>query len=220
MNRLTYVALIAASMMSTTCFADEAINLKCYFEKSKEEMAAIKATNAPIKRNGKHELVVKAGGKTLTFRDKKPYDNPTEGGVNYRFCGYEGDFILLSKQDSSAFSGVLINAQTGAATPAGSRVAFSQDRLSYVAIEEPNCADTEFWKVSTVSGDPLWKGETYVSKTNRDSFFTIEEPVWTETGELTATANCLGIPDANSWKVTLKKIDGEWSWQPYRECKP
>jgi len=220
MNRFSCAAFVVAALISRTCLADDAISMTCSFDKPEAEIAAIKAAGAPIKRNGKHELMLKAGGKTLFFRDKKPYDDVTEGGISYRFCGYQGGFFLLSKQDSSAYSGVLINAQTGAVTAAGSRVFFSPDRHAFVAIEEPNCADSESWKVYAPSGRLWWTGDNYISKAKSDSFFTIEKPVWTQAGELTATANCSGIADENSWKVTLTKLNGEWSWQPYRECKP
>jgi hypothetical protein len=220
MSRSIYFAFIAAFLFSRTCFADDAISLNCDSDKPKAEQSAIQAAGSGVKRTGKHELVVAAGGKTLHFRDKKPYDNPTEGGETYRFCGYKSGYFLLAKQDSSASTGVLINEKTGVVTPAGNRVSFAPDHRAYVAIEDPNCADGEFWKVYAINGRMSWSGDNYISRTKQDSFFTIDEPVWTESGELTATASCSGVPNENSWKVTLKNIDGQWNWQPYRECKP
>ena len=219
MNRIIYTIFAAASLFSRICFAQETISLSCDSDKPQVEQAALQAAGAAAKRIGKHELVITAGGKTLHFHDKKPYDNPGEGGEIYRFCGYKAGFFLLEKDDSSASSGVLINEQTGAVTPAGSQVVLSPDHRAYVAIEHPNCADGESWRVYAINGRVSWQGESVVSSAKEDLPFYIGDPAWTEHGELTATASC-GDPDKNSWKVTLKKIDGQWNWKPHRECKP
>ncbi|HAT29614.1 MAG TPA: hypothetical protein DCW29_01795 [Janthinobacterium sp.] len=115
---------------------------------------AIKAQAKAVLRKSPLKLMVFAGGKWMAF-----IDTPGEEleGVFYTYCDHSDGYFLLRKADGD-MSGILIDEKTGAIMPGGQKVLFSPDRHAYLATEQPDGLDGEFWQVYALDGRISWGG--------------------------------------------------------------
>lgn len=169
-----------------------------------------------VRREGKHVLSVRTAQGVLRFADKPPHDEPLSGD-HYRFCDRRDGFILLQRSVESDGTGVLIDEATGRKTEGGEEVLFSNDRRAYFATMQPDGLDGQRWTIRAVDGTPSWSGYSFIEKRKGEFDATLDTPAWTDTGEFTAMAQCLGN-DKLRWKVKLTKVGGQWQWQPKRTC--
>jgi len=171
-----------------------------------------------VRRAGPHVLLVRAGGREIRLEDKPPHDEPF-AGVHRWFCDRRGGFVLLRTEDDSVSTGTLVNESTGAVTPGGEVVVFSEDWRAYFAAEQPDGLDGQQWKIYGVKGDLSWSGLSLMPERGHPdrNVAYLEDPRWTSTGEFTAQASCIGAIDTR-WPVTLRKIGGQWSWTPRAAC--
>lgn len=174
-----------------------------------------------VSRIGKHELRVRAGGKTVSLRDDPPFDQDDDG-TRYLYCDYREGFYLIWTTDQITYTGVLVNEQTGAVTPGGERVLFSPDRRAYLISEQPDGLDGSVWKVFSVTGRESWRGYSFMPDPRRAGFMvaTLDSSVWTDKGRLTATARCFNDL-SHVWQVTLTRSanGGDWDWRPAAHCE-
>lgn len=177
---------------------------------------------AKVARKSLHELQVKAGGQTLSFKDEPPFDEPLDGKRFY-FCDYREGFFLLTYLDGADFTGQLVNEATGAVLPGGESVLFSADRRAYLAEMHSDGLDGNEWEVHAVDGRLSWNGYDFILDPNKQGLYAaayLEKPVWTAQGRLTATAVCDPGYKATRSQVTLTKIGADWSWRPTPKCVP
>lgn len=174
--------------------------------------------NGIVKRDGKHVLSVHTAGGTLRLVDKPPHDEPLSG-VHYTFCDRRDGFILIAVDDEALGTGLLVNEASGQASRVGHDILFSPDRRAYLAMEQPDGMDGARWKIHAVDGTLSWSGYSFIPREGKVSEFTasLDTPAWTDTGEFTAMAQCVG-PSETRWKVKLIKAKGSWQWLPKRQC--
>lgn len=217
-----FCLLFLSVFFSLPAWADAtSLQLGCSDPRAKGVEAGLihKLANRVVVRKSLHQLQVEAAGKILRFKDEPPYDEPLDG-VHYYFCDRKEGFILLFTQDSSLFTGTLINEKTGQVTPGGESVLFSPDRRAYMIAEQPDGLDGQAWKIFAVDGRLSWEGFSFIRNERKSSYMDAElsKPQWTANGEFTATALCITNSD-QTWNVTLKKIANKWDWYPKRKCK-
>lgn len=213
-------------IISTQALAEaEELRLTCT-DKKNEASAIHRLADGVVSRKSKHELQIKVAGKTLKYLDTA-VDDERENDEQYYFCDRKQGFILISNNDYTLFSGLLINEKTGKVTYGGEEVIFSADRRAYYIQEQPSGMDGSVWKIYSVKGNLSWSGYSFIPRRGDPNFAEayLDYPKWKENGEFTALAKCISL-DFNKpqsikdkeWKVTLKKIDGVWDWHPKREC--
>ena len=183
------------------------------------EAKRIKATAAGVvKRQSKHVLRVDAAGKSLTFADKPPFDEPL-AGERYEFCERKEGFILLAHANGDEFTGKLVNEATGKVTPGGDSVLFSADRRAYFATSQDNGRDGATWSIYALDGRRCWTGGDYLPHPVKPEYKAAELSAqrWEANGEFSAQAQCIESKLA-PWRVRLVKSGGAWDWQPKRKC--
>ena len=169
-----------------------------------------------VRRESKHVLSVRTAQGVLRFKDEPPYDEPLDGKHHY-FCDRRDGFVLLQVEGGSDFTGVLIDEADGKTIEAGKEVLFSNDRRAFFARVQPDGLDGEAWTIRAADGTPSWSGYSFIEQRKGEIAATLETPAWTDTGEFTATAQCLA-DDKLRWKVKLTKAGGKWQWLPKRAC--
>jgi hypothetical protein len=169
-----------------------------------------------VRRQSKHVLSVRTARGVLRFTDKPPHDEPLNG-VHYHFCDRRDGYTLVLVEDEADFNGVLIDEATGRKTEAGPEVLFSNDRRAYFAETVPDGLDGQVWTIRAIDGTTSWKGYSFIETTKDHFDILLDTPAWTDTGEFTAMAQCLG-DDKLRWKVKLTKVRGQWQWLPKRTC--
>jgi hypothetical protein len=169
-----------------------------------------------VRRDNKHVLSVRTAQGELRFADKPPHDEPLSG-VHYQFCDRRDGFIFLAMDDETVRTGVLIDEASGRMTGAGTEVLFSNDRRAYFATTQPDGLDGQAWTIRAIDGTTSWKGYSFIETTKGHFDILLDTPAWTDTGEFTAMAQCVG-DDKLRWKVKLTKVGGRWQWLPKRTC--
>lgn len=218
--------IFCLALIFTNAIADTP-NLRMSCQEKRDETKAIHLlAKGVIFRKNEHTLEIKLASKTMMFVDTPPYDE-TENDNQYYFCDRKEGFILISNNDTSFFTGLLINENTGQVIPGGLEVIFSNDKHAYYIQEQPDGMDGQLWKIYTVKGKLSWSGYSYIPRNGDWNFASayLDRPAWKENGEFTATAECFTSIDNNKptpptkkWAVTLKKINGEWGWFPKKQC--
>lgn len=222
---LRVLATFPLLLLATTAFAspeETTRRLNCEHVDPREP--AVEATlirqlgGGVVRRTGPHVLLIQAGGREVRIEDKPPHDEPF-AGVHHWFCDRRGGFVLLRTTDETAFTGTLVNEATGAVTPAGEDVVFSEDWRAYFAEVQPDGLDGLEWKIYGVKGDLSWTGYNLMldPKHPDRSVATLDEPRWKSTGEFVAQATCV-TADEKKWAVTLRKTRGKWDWSPHADC--
>ena len=171
-----------------------------------------------VKRASPHVLLIQAGGHEVRLEDKPPHDEPF-AGIHRWFCDRRGGFILLRTDEGSVATGTLVNEATGAVTPGGQDVVFSEDWRAYFAEEQPDGLDGTQWKIYGVKGELSWAGDNLIpdrQHPDRNVAY-LDEPRWKSTGEFVAQATCV-TANEKKWPVTLKKVGGKWDWSPRADC--
>lgn len=171
-----------------------------------------------VKRQSKHVLQVEAGGKTLKFADKPPYDEPLDG-QRYEFCERKDGFILLAHDNGDELTGKLVNEATGKVTAGGDSVLFSADRRAYFATSQDNGKDGATWNIYALDGRRSWTGGDYLLHPTKPDYIAaqLSDQRWEASGEFSAQAQCIEGKVA-PWRVKLVKSAGGWDWQPRRKC--
>lgn len=171
-----------------------------------------------VKRASPHVLLIQSGGHEVRLEDKPPHDEPF-AGLHHWFCDRRGGFILLRTADERSFAGTLVNEATGAVTPAGVDVIFSEDWRAYFAEVQPDGLDGLEWTIHGVKGELSWAGYNAMPDPKHPdrNVATLDEPRWKSTGEFVAQATCI-TANEKTWPVTLKKIGGKWDWSPRADC--
>ena len=218
MLRSSLRSLFAFALLATSSvFAQQPpLSLQCADPREPRDEAALirKLADGKVVRKSRHVLQVQAGGRTISFTDKPPHDEPFSGTHRW-FCDRRDGFILLRTDDDSRSTGTLVNEATGDVTPGGEEVVFSADRRAYFATVQPDGLDGEEWKIYSVKGDLSWAGFSYIPESHDHDMMlaTLENPQWQPKGEFTAQATCITARD-HIWPVTLKKISNTWDWYP------
>jgi hypothetical protein len=221
MNLLKIYLFSVLSCLHFCAWSDEkALELSCKDPRHDGREASLIAAQAKdiVVRQSLHQLVINTLNKTLTFVDKGPHDEPMSG-THYYFCNRKEGFILLSKEDEVISTGTLINEATGQIIPGGERVLISQDRRAYLVAIQPDGMDGQEWEIYFISGKLSWRGYNFIRREGPELYAEayLSAPTWQSNGQLTAIAQCTSNLD-KTWKVTLKKIDGDWDWYPKRKC--
>ena len=217
---LIYKLSLAFFVLLATQASANSLKLACEnANEVKAESARLRSQpDDVVRRRSKHQLTVTTQAGTKQFIDQPPHDEPL-AGVHYFFCDRKDGWVLVTKDDQAVFTGALINLTTGQVTPAGETVLFSPDRRAYFATEQPDGLDGEVWSVYSIDGRKSWSGYSFISsETQQDTIDSyLSNPTWTATGELTATAACVGKLEVQ-WRVKLVKKADDWNWQPRKRC--
>jgi hypothetical protein len=206
-----------ALLSSASCCHAQTQTYECEDNNPSREIALIKESGNTVKRKGKHEISITTSTKTLSIKDKPPYD-VDYGGVFYTYCGHENGYYMLFKRDQGEgnFSGILVNDKTGAILPGGKSILFSPDMNSYLTSEQPDGLDGEVLKVYTIDGHLTWNGYSFIERESHEYMYaTLSLLDWNDKNVLTAWATCAGQVDGG-WKVKLLNTDGHWDWSPKR----
>ncbi len=180
---------------------------------SSAETAQMSHAPHGAKRARKHMLLVHWNGGSHTFEDKAPYMDGTLDGVLWTYCGYSAavGYHLISKNDDSELTGVLIDERTGAILPGGYSVAFSPDRQSYIAFEQQEGEGSATIKLYSYRGSLLWKGNNgLVSRDGQSVTLDFDNVHWNSSGILIAEYR-----DSHNhpFAVALKQSkDTRWRW--------
>jgi len=148
-----------------------------------------------------------------TFEDKAPYMDGTLDGVLWTYCGYSAavGYHLISKNDDSELTGVLIDERTGAILPGGYSVAFSPDHQSYIAFEQQEGEELATIKLYTYRGVLLWKGYNgFASRDGQSVIYDFDNVRWDSSGMLIAEYR-----DSHNRTVALvlkQGKDAHWRW--------
>jgi hypothetical protein len=123
---------------------------------------------------------------------------------------------LIAKRDESEYKGVLLDQTTGRILPAGSDVLFTDDGSRYLAISQIDGNVGESWHVYARNGRLLWEGRGAVSAVDSSmnimmTYGMLDDPHWTATHQLEATANCFA--ERPKQTVRLVEKDGRYGWQ-------
>ncbi|MFB9241782.1 hypothetical protein IV454_19085 [Massilia antarctica] len=213
-------AMLVAMASATAHAANLPLDLECSDSGNPAKEAARIKTAAPgvVTRESKHVLKVLAGGKTLSFTDEPPYDDPY-GNMRYEFCARKEGFILVRAEDIYLSTGKLINEATGAVTDGGERVTLSPDRRAYFTSSQPDGLDGSVWAIHALDGRKSWEGYSFIPHPVKAGHMaaTLSDERWEANGELSAQATCFYGKSA-PWRVKLVKSDGAWDWRPRRTC--
>jgi hypothetical protein len=165
------------------------------------------------KRTAEHILLVNWTGGSHTFKDKSPYMDGTLDGVLWTYCGYSAavNFHLISKNDESELTGVLIDERAGTILPGGYSVAFSPDHQSYIAFEQQEGEELATIKLYTYRGVLLWKGYNgFASRDGQSVIYDFDNVRWDSSGMLIAEYR-----DSHNRTVALvlkQGKDAHWRW--------
>ena len=179
------------------------------------EQDALKSAPPGNRRVHKDTLVVRWQGGVKTMADSGIVEGPF-GDVGFRYCGFSPTgFHLLLKQGRDVYGGVLIDHRTGKVLPAGHEVLFSPRRDSYFAVVQVNGMDGQEWRLYSTQGSGLWEGTSNVVLRGA-VVGVLEDPHFTEVGELRVTMKCFGAN--HSSLLTLKRSTTAWRWDPGDTC--
>jgi hypothetical protein len=200
-----------ASLASTLTLNCDNAEMGSTNEKAAEARLLLKASGK-ASRLSEHMLQVTAAGRVLSFRDV-PNDEALMD-VRYTFCGSQDGYSLVGWADGDVFTGKLIEEKSGRVLPDGLQVIFSPDRRAYLAVEQEDGIDGTDWTVHFAdSGKVSWKGNSFIP--SKTTSIDLDNPRWTDKGELIANARCWDNPDATARLVNTR---GTWSWHVPKDC--
>ncbi|KVG66829.1 hypothetical protein WJ33_26095 [Burkholderia ubonensis] len=171
------------------------------------EARLLRETQGKATRVSVHLLLVKAAGRVLEFRDVP--SNEALMDVHYAFCGSRDGYSLVGWANGDVFTGKLIDEKSAQVSPGGLRVIFSPDRQAYLTVEQEDGMDGEDWTVHYANdGKASWKGHSFFR--SKSASIELDDPRWTDNGELIASAVRWDKPDAIA---RLVKVGRTWSWR-------
>lgn len=167
------------------------------------------------RRIDKRQIEIAWQGGKRVFRDEPPYDEALSG-VRWAYCGYDPTLRLhlVSKNDNSLFTGILLDDRTGRLLPGGHNVLFSPDQRYYLTFEMEDGDVTELLKLYRRSGELLWSGHNGLTSVPEGSLLaTFQNPHW----EAPDRVQTVAVPNGGikPFPITLaRRGDGKWSWAP------
>lgn len=171
-----------------------------------------------VKRVSKNHLTIHTNNGPKDFYDKPPHDKLLEG-VHHYFCNRFDGFVIIMLNNINQVTLVSVDEVSGHINRGGENVWLSQDRRAYLFSEHFDGMDGFVWSVYSLNGKKTWTGYNFIPRggPSLTSYAELSDPIWTETGELTAQASCSSNLDIK-WRVKLVKRAGVWDWRPRKSC--
>ncbi len=215
------VAALGASAVPSRGVAAESAGPSC--EKASDsaavESALLKAAPG-AHRIGKHAIEIKLDNGVKRFTDTGP--TKTNDGTHWTYCGYDkvNDLHLIGRNDDQTFTGVVLLQKTGKSFVIGQSILVSPDGTKIFGSEQEDGEYGENWTILGLDGTKVWGGYGGMLKPGDKTggiLAIFEKPSWDADGNLTAKVNC-NDDDADHGSVTLKNVNGAWSWAPAVKC--
>lgn len=186
-----------------------------------DQLAALGQAPSGARQLGRHVLAVSFKGGTRKFVDQPPHEPLS--GLHWRYCGYhaEAKIHLIGMTKDGLFSGKILFEETGALLRAGHTVLFSPGRRYFLAIEQEDGIDGEWWSVYDTAGKATWSGYAGTMKPvdGIDTVLsTFDQPRWNAQGELSARFVC--ADSDMKGLVTLRPSSGGRGWRGQGTCSP